>query len=98
MSDIMKQDNEDFRIGYVLCDAINEQARAEDIANARLIAAAPQLIMQLEIAASQLSLVAREIQAALIGTSGSAAFRDLISATEFQAGKSREVIAKATGL
>lgn len=45
MSDIVQADREDYRIGYVLCDAVNKQARAEDIANARLIAAGkPSLI------------------------------------------------------
>ena len=44
MSDIVRDDQEDFRIGYVLCEWSSNPARQEDIANGRLIAAAPELL------------------------------------------------------
>lgn len=52
MSDIMATD--DFRIGYVLCESRSEPVRKEDIANGRLIAAAPELLEGAELAARQL--------------------------------------------
>lgn len=36
--------NRQTQIGWVLCEWSNEQQRAEDLANARLIAAAPELL------------------------------------------------------
>lgn len=39
---------DDFPIAYVVCEAYNVKQRAEDIANARLIAAAPDLLQILE--------------------------------------------------
>lgn len=47
MSDVTKADDPEFRIAYVICDARNKLAREQDIANARLIAAAPDLLAAL---------------------------------------------------
>lgn len=44
MSEIIKANDKQFRIGWVLCDHLNNLQRAEDISNARLIAAAPELL------------------------------------------------------
>lgn len=41
MSDVFKAEDPEFRIAYVTCEFLNKQQRAEDIANARLIASAP---------------------------------------------------------
>lgn len=41
---VFKKGDKEFLIAYVICDARNEKARAEDIARARLIAAAPDLL------------------------------------------------------
>jgi hypothetical protein len=43
MARVFKANDREFLIAYVLCDWRNELARADDIANARLIAAAPKL-------------------------------------------------------
>lgn len=48
MSSIFKASDKEFLIGYVICDSRNELARADDVANARLIAAAPELLSALE--------------------------------------------------
>ena len=48
MSTIRMKSKPDFLIGYVLCDPTNPHARTEDIANARLIAAAPELVEALQ--------------------------------------------------
>lgn len=44
MSLIFKADDKKFLVGYVLCDFRNEKVRAEDIARARLMTAAPELL------------------------------------------------------
>lgn len=44
MSIVHKKGDPEFIIGYALCDHRNKLQRAEDIANARLIAAAPELL------------------------------------------------------
>lgn len=44
MSSIRKANDREFLIAHVLCDFRNDDVRAEDIANARLIAAAPELL------------------------------------------------------
>lgn len=43
-SRVFKANDEEFLIAHVICDFRNDMARAEDIANARLIAAAPDLL------------------------------------------------------
>lgn len=48
MSTIFKANDPEFLIGYVLCDARNPHQRPEDIANARLMAAAPELLEALK--------------------------------------------------
>lgn len=48
MSRIVKADDPEFLIGYVLCDHRNQHQRAEDIANARLLAASDCLLKTLE--------------------------------------------------
>lgn len=44
MSEVFKAVDKEFRIGFVTCENRSQQQRAEDIANARLIAAAPELL------------------------------------------------------
>ncbi len=48
MSKVFKKDDPGFLIGYVLCEFRNEIQRADDIANARLIAASPDLFAACE--------------------------------------------------
>lgn len=45
MTFIHKKD--DFLIGYALCESVHEKQRAEDLDNAKLIAAAPELLAAL---------------------------------------------------
>jgi hypothetical protein len=52
MSDVVLESDDEFRIAYVLCEFRSEQARATDIANARLIASAPDLLEVLEMVAT----------------------------------------------
>src|SRR5687768_10336855 len=44
MSTVHKADDETFLIAYVICEAVNPHQRAEDVANARLLAASPRLL------------------------------------------------------
>lgn len=48
MSLIAKACDADFIIGYAICEAQNKEQREEDLANARLIAAAPDLLSALQ--------------------------------------------------
>lgn len=48
MARIFKAKDREFLIGYTLCDFRNELQRAEDVANARLMAAAPDLLAACE--------------------------------------------------
>jgi predicted metal-dependent phosphoesterase TrpH len=48
MSEIHKAEDKTFQIGYVTTEWRNPKQRAEDLANARLIAAAPDLLAVLE--------------------------------------------------
>lgn len=50
MSEIRRADDHDFLIGYVICESRNEKARVEDIARAKLIAAAPEMLAALQCA------------------------------------------------
>lgn len=47
-SEVFKADDNEFRIASVMCEWANKAQRAEDIANARLIAAAPDMLYFLE--------------------------------------------------
>jgi hypothetical protein len=47
MSEIHKAEDKTFQIGYVTTEWRNPKQRAEDLANARLIAAAPDLLAAL---------------------------------------------------
>lgn len=47
MAKIVKKDDEEFLIGYVLIEAKNAKAREEDLANARLLAKSPLLLQTL---------------------------------------------------
>lgn len=49
MSEITKANEVDFRIGHVLCESRNAAQRDEDIDNAYLIAAAPDMLEVLEM-------------------------------------------------
>jgi|SRR6185437_1093466 len=44
MSTIVLQKDMDFQIGFAICESRNASQRAEDIANARLMAASPDLL------------------------------------------------------
>lgn len=44
MSNVFKAADREFQIAYVTCESRNPYQRAEDIANARLIASAPDLL------------------------------------------------------
>lgn len=44
MSNVFKADDPEFLIAYVTCEWQNPHQRAEDIANARIIAAAPEML------------------------------------------------------
>lgn len=48
-STVYKADEADMLICHVICEDINDLQRAEDIANARLIAAAPELLQALKM-------------------------------------------------
>jgi len=48
MSEVFKKNDKTFQIALVTCEWSNPHARAEDIANARLIAAAPELLAACE--------------------------------------------------
>jgi hypothetical protein len=48
MTDVYKANDRNFRIAYVVCEEKQKDQRAEDIANARLIAAAPDLLAAME--------------------------------------------------
>lgn len=48
---VFKENDKDFHIGHVICEPRNEEQRATDLANARLIAAAPELLAALQTAA-----------------------------------------------
>ncbi len=50
MSQVFTEKDRDFQIAMVTCEALNKSQRAEDIANARLIAAAPELLNALTLA------------------------------------------------
>lgn len=47
MTRIVSKNDRDFIVGYVLCEAVNESARSEDMARAKLIADAPVLLQAL---------------------------------------------------
>jgi hypothetical protein len=47
-SSVHKADDPEFQIAHVTCEWQNDQQRAEDIANAKLIAAAPELLAACE--------------------------------------------------
>lgn len=47
MAKIVKKDDEEFLIAYVLVEDKNTKAREEDLVNAQLIAKAPQLLQTL---------------------------------------------------
>lgn len=49
---ITKAEDTDFIIGHIICESVNAEQRAEDIANARLIAAAPELMEIVQYIAS----------------------------------------------
>ncbi|SFH97521.1 hypothetical protein [Planctomicrobium piriforme] len=51
MSEVFKEADPQFRIGFVTCESHNSLQRAEDICNACLIAAAPELLEALVSAA-----------------------------------------------
>lgn len=51
---------DEFVIGYVITDHANKEARAEDMANARLIAAAPELLAACEEAIAFLSQLVQD--------------------------------------
>ncbi len=48
MSSIHKAGDKTFLIGYAICEARNQLQRVEDLANARLMAAAPELLASLK--------------------------------------------------
>ena len=48
MSDVFKATDEDFKIANVVCESRNVKVREIDIGNARLIAAAPELLAACE--------------------------------------------------
>ena len=48
VSRIHKANDAEWLIGYAICESMNRHQRAEDIANARLIAAAPDLLRALQ--------------------------------------------------
>ena len=43
-STVHKADDPEFILGHVICESVNKAQRTEDVANARLIAAAPDLL------------------------------------------------------
>jgi hypothetical protein len=51
-SSVHKKGDKEFTIAHVICESRNQKQRAEDIANARLIAAAPELLEVLEMVAT----------------------------------------------
>ena len=54
MSDVFRAEDEGFQICYVTCEFHNDIQRAEDLANARLIAAAPDMYEALKEAEKRL--------------------------------------------
>lgn len=44
MSEIFRENDHEFRIGFVTCESHNAAQRAEDIANAKLMADAPDML------------------------------------------------------
>jgi hypothetical protein len=46
-SQVFKANDKDFVVAFVTCEWLNPDQRAEDIANARLIASAPELLAEL---------------------------------------------------
>lgn len=55
-SSVYKASDKEFLIAHVICESRNQLARAEDIANARLIAAAPELLQAAKSALLLLTL------------------------------------------
>lgn len=50
MSHVFKADDPEYLIAYVMCEWRNQHQRAQDLADARLIAAAPDLLAALQFA------------------------------------------------
>lgn len=50
MTDIVVSDRENYRIAFVMCEWANKQQREQDLADAKLIAAAPELLAALKSA------------------------------------------------
>lgn len=57
MSRIVRADDKEFLVGYVLTEWRNEQGRKEDLARAQLVAAAPELLRACHRALSAISIL-----------------------------------------